>query len=149
MSENYLNVYSNQILFTAISNYETFGGYSYGYGSNGENGKIDCSHLVSTVFSQNRIQIPYLTTTQLASQQALKYFDVISENDVKPGDLVLFDGHVGFVESYNGSTKTGRFFGSQSSTGPATSNFTVNSANEYWGKDRKFVKVLRPKELID
>ena len=80
MSENYLNVYSNQILFTAISNYETFGGYSYGYGSNGENGKIDCSHLVSTVFSQNRIQIPYLTTTQLASQQALKYFDVISSN---------------------------------------------------------------------
>jgi Ca2+-binding RTX toxin-like protein len=148
MSENYLNVYSNQILFTAISNYETFGRYSYGYGSNGENGKIDCSHLVSTVFSQNRIQIPYLTTTQLASQQALKYFDVISENDVKPGDLVLFEGHVGFVESYNGSTKTGRFFGSQSSTGPATSNFTVNSANEYWGKDRKFVKVLRPKESL-
>ncbi len=132
--------------------------------------QIDCSHLVHKTFNlyffgkpeldknQDPI-IPYLTATDglYDSKNAKKYFDEIQPENVKVGDLVLFDRplegkyrHVGFIESYNVDQQVGKFFGSQTLTGPATAIFTTNQKKTryYWGVKQKFIKFLRPKETI-
>jgi len=113
---------------------------------------IDCSHLLNNVLKE-KYTIPYLATGRLKSSEAQKYFDKITTG-IRPGDIILFNGHVGFVEEYapnpqypNDPTKaSGKFFGSQTSTGPATAIF---GPNEYWGKDQPVVTILRPKENFD
>jgi hypothetical protein len=148
--------YSNNIIDKA----KTFTGLTYE--------QIDCSHLVHKTFNlyffgkpeldknQDPI-IPYLTATDGLYKNAKKYFDEIQPENVKVGDLVLFDRppqgkyrHVGFIESYNVDRQVGKFFGSQTSTGPATAIFTTNQKKTgyYWGVKQKVIKFLRPKETI-
>ncbi|MBI3711339.1 MAG: hypothetical protein HY253_00005, partial [Burkholderiales bacterium] len=80
-------------------------------------------------------------------------FDVVSaRTDIKPGDVILMDGHMAFVESYNPVTQQGTFYGSQNSTGPATTWFTTKDGSDAtywkgWGKGDALV-FLRPKESL-
>lgn len=126
-------------------------GFEYGYGSGGysdadHDGKkeIDCSHLVNKMLTGAGYKIPYETTAALAGS---KYFDVIAPTNAKPGDLLLWrtaHQHVGVVESIEldeNEIPSGVFFGSQSSTGPASTRFGPEAG--YW--KQKPDKFLRPK----
>lgn len=121
--------------------------YEYGYGGSGNNDadnngrkEIDCSHLLNKMVQGAGYQIPYQTTAGLNSSI---YYDVIESASVRPGDVALWNGthnHTGVVESFDSATNIGRFFGSQSSTGPASARFGPGSG--YWPTPSKF---LRPK----
>lgn len=125
-------------------------GYEYGYGSGGttdsdSDGKkeIDCSHLVNSLLVGAGYRIPYETTSGLSNS---RYYETIAAKDVKAGDLILWQStqkHVGIVEEITvdaaGGAK-GKFFGSQSSTGPASAAF---GPGKYWKDPTKF---LRPKQ---
>lgn len=121
--------------------------YEYGYGGSGNNDtdndgrrEVDCSHLLNNMVLGAGYQIPYQTTAGLNSST---YYDVIEAANVQPGDIALWTGthnHTGVVESFDSATDKGRFFGSQSSTGPASANFGPGSG--YWPTPTKF---LRPK----
>jgi hypothetical protein len=60
-------------------------------------------------------------------------FKRVDAKSVQPGDLVLFNGHVGIVQSFNSATGAGEFMGSQTSTGPKVAKFTTNNPKVYWG----------------
>lgn len=127
-------------------------GYEYGYGSTGvsdtdTDGKkeIDCSHLVNQILVNAGYKIPYETTSQLDNSI---YFDVIDQSDAKSGDVILWRGdhnHTGILDTIRYSKSpphfSGTFFGSQTSTGPATAKF--GDGAPYWPKPKK---ILRPKE---
>jgi hypothetical protein len=127
-------------------------GYEYGYGSAGSsdadndgNKEIDCSHLVNKMIGGAGYKIPYETTEQLNNSV---YFDVIDPSEAKSGDILLWRGshnHTGVLDSVSYSLDpphfSGSFFGSQSSSGPATTKF--GDGAPYWPKP---IKILRPKE---
>lgn len=131
-------------------------GYEYGYGSDGASDKdknskkeIDCSHLVNSILVGAGYRIPYESTAALESSS---YYDVIAVDDVIPGDLILWrkaHKHVGIVESIdlNPATKaaSGTFFGSQSSTGPASTKFGPSTKEKYVYWSAPADKFLRPK----
>lgn len=122
--------------------------YEYGYGSGGgadadNDGRkeIDCSHLLFKMVRGAGYQIPYLTTGQLYA--ASVYYEEIAEDNVQAGDVAVWQSnahkHTGIVESFTPTTGKGRFYGSQTSTGPASASF---GGNGYWPTPDKF---LRPK----
>ena len=122
--------------------------YEYGYGSGGgadadNDGRkeIDCSHLLFKMVRGAGYQIPYLTTGQLYA--ASVYYEEIAEDNVQAGDVAVWQSnahkHTGIVESFTPATGKGRFYGSQTSTGPASASF---GGNGYWPTPDKF---LRPK----
>lgn len=130
------------------------GAYVYGYGGDGttENAagkrEIDCSHLLHKMLLGAGYKIPYQNTSALLDS---KYFDSVELASVLPGDIVLWvnaralngaliAGHVGVVETELDKNFNGRFFGSQSSTGPASARFGPKSG--YWPVATKF---LRPR----
>lgn len=129
-------------------------GFEYGLGSCGsldkdKDGKkeIDCSHLVHSMLVGAGYRMPYETTAGLEHS---KFFDAIQVDDVEPGDLILWrkaHQHVGFVEEISISSNgvpSGRFFGSQSSTGPTSAEFGLSPRHKiYW--QAKPDKFLRPK----
>lgn len=137
------------------SNY-TGGDYVYQMGGDGftlVNGKkaIDCSHMVNLLLTGAGYNIPYENTQALNSNSA--YYTVVSPQEVKRGDVVLWIGatpnnggsqvhHTGIVEDYNPTTQSGHFFGAQSS-GNATAVFGPKPPSYYWPIATKF---LRPKE---
>ncbi|AHG22900.1 hypothetical protein Z042_17835 [Chania multitudinisentens RB-25] len=99
---------------------------------------IDCSHLVNEILKRYGYKIPYQTTAELKSS---KFFDEIDVKDVKPGDIALWDGHTGIVEEpINADEKIGKFYGSQTSTGPSSTYFGPNTG--YWEKPKSY---LRPR----
>ncbi|MFN6394628.1 MAG: NlpC/P60 family protein [Aphanizomenon sp.] len=140
----YLDRYSTDILKQA----KVFDSWKYGLRYNPSAQTIDCSHLVKQALNLSGLskidsKIDYLNTEEL-NNTALraKFYDTVSGNQVQRGDLVLFSGHVGFVESYNNQTKTGSFFGSQSRTGPETANL---GNKLYWGGYREGYRVFKTK----
>ncbi|MPQ84276.1 DUF3380 domain-containing protein [Pseudomonas sp. MAFF 730085] len=123
--------------------------YEYGLGGHGtadadNNGRkeIDCSNLLNRMLRDAGYDIPYKTTAQLANDTT--YFDVIplADVDVNGGDIALWvtRGHTGVVEDLDANRVKGNFFGSQTSTGPKSAKFGLNS--NYWPMPDKF---LRPK----
>jgi len=137
----YLDRYSTDILKQA----KIFDSWKYGSGYNASDQTIDCSNLVKQALNLSGLsKIEYLNTKQLNDTASrANYYDTVSGNQVQRGDLVLFSGHVGFVESYNNQTQKGSFFGSQSSTGPETANL---GNKFYWGGTEKVTAFLRPKQ---
>ena len=103
--------------------------------------QIDCSRLVYKVLKDSGCTIEYLSTKQLNGKKGKEYYDEIDKKEMKPGDIILFDGHVGIVESYKPKEGTGKFFGSQNSTGPDRTDFGPGTIK---GFDEPF-KILRPK----
>jgi len=141
-----------------LSGNYTSANYSYKEGGNGyavENGKkiVDCSHMVNLLLTGAGYEVPYQNTAGLNSQEALKYYDVISPANVKRGDIVLWINatsnhqnktlnHTGIVESYDSTldSEYGEFFGAQSS-GPATAKFGAFGKAWYWPVPTKFLRV--------
>lgn len=101
--------------------------------------EIDCSNLLYKMVRGAGYAIPYQSTAQLNSST---YYDEIAEEDVQPGDVALWrtkiHKHTGVVEKITLGTGKGEFFGSQTSTGPASAKF----GSGYWPTPTKF---LRPK----
>lgn len=122
-------------------------GYEYGYGRSGlsdadGNGRkeVDCSHLLNLMLKDAGYNIPYRSTSQLATDTV--HFDFIAAADAQPGDIALWTsmGHTGVVESFAEPRIKGTFFGSQTSTGPKSARFGAGSG--YWPMPNKY---LRPK----
>ncbi|WP_434709013.1 glycoside hydrolase family 19 protein [Pseudomonas sp. R1-1] len=124
-----------------------YSGYEYGYGKGGSadedgNGRkeIDCSHLLNLMLRDAGYDIPYRTTSQLATDTT--HFEFIALNSVQPGDIALWTGmhHTGVIEDMDVNRVKGNFFGSQSSTGPKSAKYGEGSG--YWPMPNKY---LRPK----
>ncbi len=151
------------------------GNYVYFYGGNGtsldvhvsKSGDIsfglgvDCSHMVWEALLGAGYNTPYLTTSQImnltgASAGTLtatgsQYYSSVDLDDLQRGDIVMFNGpgggHMGIVQDYDPDTGVGTFYGSQSSTGPASTSFTTDpDANPgiYFGNTDTVVGALTP-----
>lgn len=87
---------------------------------------IDCSHLVHDLFQAAGYSFEYTNTATWASRaRTLGFVQLPPSALPQPGDVVLFDRHMGVV------TAPGRFFGSQTSTGPACTTFGATAHD--WG----------------
>ncbi|EJN34533.1 hypothetical protein [Pseudomonas sp. GM80] len=118
------------------------GDYVYGDGkgkdTDGDGKKeIDCSTLVWEMLKTAGYKVPYSNTTALKIN--VTNYDVIEWKDVLPGDIALWPTHTGFVEDIDVENKSGNFFGSQNSTGPATAKFGTGS--NFWPMPIKFLRV--------
>lgn len=118
------------------------GDYVYGDGkgkdTDGDGKKeIDCSTLVWHMLKAAGYKVPY-NNTALLKKNDINY-DVIEWKDVLPGDVALWPTHTGFVEDIDVENKSGNFFGSQNSTGPASAKFGTGS--NFWPMPIKFLRV--------
>ncbi len=84
----------------AIADPENFPHTHYRKGSpNARRGierETDCSHFVHEVYRRAGLPYAFRTTGELSNARE---FDLLSENEAKPGDLMLFRGHVGIVDN--------------------------------------------------
>lgn len=113
--------------------------------------RIDCSHLLYRMMLSAGYDVEYENTSALKKS---KYYVQVEQEDVRAGDVVLWLNavsndrkvsdldHVGVVESYDPATDAGQFFGSQSSTGPASTKFGIKKHSYFWPSATIF---LRPK----
>lgn len=149
---------------------EKFGGsqeYEYRRGGSGADTdvndipEIDCSHMVYEALKKANIKIPYeyVMTATLNSEKANIYYGTVQPEELIPGDLIVFDGHVGIVKGVSLDTKIGKirgsFFHSESySGGPTTTGFVIDPTssrpgymdNYYGSKKKPITKFLRPKK---
>lgn len=68
--------------------------YQEGGTKKGDNGGVDCSHLVHLVYGAVGCDYPYTPT---AAFPPLGYFTQLDESEVEDGDVVLFSGHMGIL----------------------------------------------------
>jgi muramidase (phage lysozyme) len=113
--------------------------------------RIDCSHLLYRMMLSAGYDVEYENTSALKKS---KYYVQVGPEDVRAGDVVLWLNavsndrkvsdldHVGVVESYDPAKDAGQFFGSQSSTGPASTKFGIKKHSYFWPSATIF---LRPK----
>lgn len=73
----------------------TFEGADYAYGGSSPEEGFDCSGLVMYVYGQLGISLPHTASGQMAYLKEHGRF-VTDPDDLQYGDLVFFDGHVGF-----------------------------------------------------
>lgn len=67
------------------------------YGHKGKKyAEIDCSNLVHRAFEDAGYKYTYCTTSQIPNSDA---FTQIGLGSAQRGDIILFDGHMGFIES--------------------------------------------------
>lgn len=131
-----------------------WGGATYDWGGNTTEG-IDCSHLVHALYRWAGIDVGSYcerrngtNVCQTASgwpSHCMNYYQAVDPADVQPGDAIVWSGgHVGIVTD----PVEGTYYGSQSSTGPAESNYLTNS---YWcdGCARGSITFYRPSALAN
>ena len=70
-------------------------GYRYVYGTSGPN-TFDCSGFTKFVYAHFGVSLPH-STNELNNNTA-RYGTVVSSANARPGDLVLWNGHVGIYE---------------------------------------------------
>lgn len=96
--------------------------------------EIDCSNLVNRIINQYESEqedfeiVPYFATREMniKNKQFLKYYEAIKREDAKKDDIILFKAHVGFVVKMAKLDEDIEFYGSQTSTGPATTTTGTN-----------------------
>ena len=122
---------------------------------------VDCSSMVyyslqGAGFDLNKTASQFTTSTLFNGSQVTEYakthFDVLppsskTDQSLKPGDLIMLrmpsgSQHVAIFKGYDDQGRI-QFFGSQTSTGPAT--VTLNG-NTYWDERSTYYGALRPKE---
>jgi len=126
------------------------GPYEWGYaGANGTDvdgdGKIeyDCSNFVTKVLNDLGYNIKNEGTDNINLDHS-KYYDQVGEADLQKGDVVLFDGHIGFFYGYD---ENGNMLVYSSSGNPRTGSDrgpAITPASWFKGSP----KFLRPKYLI-
>jgi hypothetical protein len=92
---------------------------------------FDCSGFVCHVLIESGYRVDYEGTSGIRVSSA--YVDIANFDDVKPGDLILFEGHVGIVIQYHVSASIGKFIhmkGSNNQGKLTTSGFVTNE-NKY------------------
>ena len=151
------------LLIAAINKYG-FGKFKYGQGS----GEVVCNVLVAGALKAAGYKIgPFNTNDKDAAHTshalfkqadgsitdyAKKYFDVVAETSLQPGDVVLFrnksggSGHMGIFYGYDNYGRI-MYYGSQSSTGAALV-YSKDQFIDYWnnGVATEVVGYLRPKD---
>jgi hypothetical protein len=109
---------------------------------------IDCSNLVQQSLLAAGYNVPYLNTDAIyrngsVTATALQYYQTVPLNQLQPGDVIVFQGHMGIVQEYSSETGGGFFYSSQSSTGPAIAPFTTTGSG-YFGGTRAALIGLEP-----
>ena len=69
---------------------------------------LDCSHFIQKVFKEAGIDVPYLTTRDMVGMSNSQlgragYLRLRSDSEIKPGDIVVYKGHVVLVEKTYGN----------------------------------------------
>lgn len=117
------------------------GGQNAGQTVAGQSGVVgfDCSGYYYHVMRESGYDISHMSTSAYAQSSAIQD---VANADVRPGDTVFFEGHMGFVVSYNAVTQTGIY---RSMTGShnngtlkdspfSTTNLpAANNGPQYWG----------------
>ena len=97
---------------------------------------VDCSYFVYLAMLENGYAVKYFTTSDFDLYTvgvALYYEKRADAKYIAPGDVVLFEGHVGIVVNYDAKTKIGKFIGAQNK-GIYTKEFvTDKNKNGIWG----------------
>ena len=75
------------------------------YAQTGAPGTADCSHFVHDVLKSSGVDVPYVTTKDIATS---KHFQKVT--DPKPGDIIWQPGHMGI---YTGKNDKGQPLGAQ------------------------------------
>ena len=76
-----------------------FNGQTYKLGYDSDKKTIDCSHLVHQAFKGVGLNFRYRTAD--AKNWENDDFKKVDAKNVQPGDVVLFNGHLGIVQSFN------------------------------------------------
>lgn len=80
----------------ALADPENFPATRYRKGPNGSLEKeTDCSHFVYEIYKRAGLPFSFKPTAELGNARE---FDILPEDEAKPGDLMLFRGHVGIVD---------------------------------------------------
>ncbi len=87
-----------------------FAGHTYKLGYDPDKRTIDCSNLVHQAFKGVGSNFRYRTTDPKNWEN--DDFKKVDAKNVQPGDVILFNGHLGIVQSFNSTTGTGEFMGS-------------------------------------
>lgn len=112
-------------------------GQTVGKQSNGESIiGFDCSGFVCHVLNESGYRNDYEPTKALSGSKA---FTEKNEDEVMPGDIILFNGHVGIVTEYDPTTYVGKFIhmSGDSSGGEISISDFVSSINKYKQKFKK------------
>jgi hypothetical protein len=60
--------------------------------------ETDCSHFTNEIYRRTGIDFPYVPTSLM---RCLEYFKEVPMDEAKPGDLVLYKGHIGIYTGNN------------------------------------------------
>ena len=86
----------------------------YGYGANDPNSSMDCSAFISYIWNKaTGIKIGRSTVAMKANLDKIGGLEV-DKDDVQPGDLMLWSGHVAMVTENNERMEAGNPVGSES-----------------------------------
>ena len=115
---------------------------------------IDCSHFVDETMLASGYNIPPQQSSTLAgvvNGAQSSYYDV-SQTPVV-GGVIVFNGHVGIVTSYDSTTGTGTYSGAQSQNTGVAQNVPFNTTGTppsqggtYWGGQEPVIGYLTPKD---
>jgi hypothetical protein len=120
--------------------------YEWRMGGNGEDSdgdgkkEYDCSHFLNQVLKEIGYNNPYQSTGALKNSS---YYDEVDKADLQKGDIVLFNGHVGFFYGYDekGNMLVYSSSGSNDPKKPHSTGPTITLAKYFPGTP----KFLRPK----
>ncbi len=108
-----------------------FVGYKYKLGYDPDGKTIDYSHLVHEAFKGAGYSYRYKTAAKQNWEN--ENFKKVEDGRIQPGDVVLFKGHMGIVQSFDPKTGSGEFLGSQTKNGPSVAKFSIGDPKVYWG----------------
>ncbi|RTL42336.1 MAG: hypothetical protein EKK53_11440, partial [Burkholderiales bacterium] len=129
--------------------------FDYGHNTGGPNnpnadsGNVaDCSYLAYVANNQAGFNVAYFSTKQLTvggvlTEKASKYYETVDARDARPGDMLVFDGHVMLIESGNGISGTA--LGAQSARTGLASDVEFGGKDTYWGRTVPIQTILRPR----
>ncbi|WP_460597344.1 NlpC/P60 family protein [Geomonas sp. Red276] len=104
---------------------------------------FDCSGFVCHVLIESGYRLDYESTRGLISCSA---FDKTEPEDVRPGDIILFSGHVGIVVEYDHQRSLGRFIhmSGRNNKGGITTSYFITDIKTFRGQSNKKSRPFDP-----